>query len=440
MRLAGMKFILVCVFSFLFCQVKAQDTSAHKLHPTDNGLISSQSFADVYLKNPGDNALKITAGAFNYSTAIPFSFTKEIGLGKFIDDELKYDAGRRLKKINYQEFGYDAGISWYHYWSDSSLFRKCVTGVSLSERSVTELRFSKDAFNTVFFGNAMYAGDSAFFTGTGLLNIHFRQLKFNWLRQFGNNDSAWTLSLSASLLQGIDAGYLATGKSSLYTEQNGEYIDLSSAFLYSQSHTSSSSPFAFNGTGLSADLVLSFPMGARSNFIFSVQDAGYIQWNRKSLRYLQDTSIHFEGVEVNNLFSFKDTSFLNINTDSILQLMGVESSEQSFTTRLPMRIGMCYTVTLWQNQAELRAGFEYKTSFDLLPCFFVSLSSFKPKFVYPTVLLSAGGTRVFSAGVGLSKVINDKVFISAGSNDLLGIIAPGTFGSASAFARAGIRF
>lgn len=440
MKSSRIIFSIPFVLLFYLCDTQAQVTDPEIFQPNSEEIISLQSFGDSYLQNPGDNILRVAGHAYNHSRAVPVSFSKNILQQKFINDDLKSLAGKRLKKMNYYEYSYNASLSWYHYWGDSSFFRKCVTGISLSERSVTELQFTRDAFNTVFYGNAMYAGDSAFFTGTGLLNIRFRQLKFSWLKKFGSADSSWTLSLSASLLQGINANHLITGTSSLFTEQNGEYLDLDSRFLYSQSDTSANPLLAFNGTGASADLVLSFPMGKKGNFKFIINDAGFIQWNNKSLHYLQDTSIHFEGVEINNLFSFKDTSFLSMDKDSVLRLMGVKSGNRPFTTHLPMRIGMCYTTSLWQNQAELRAGFQYKPAFDILPVFFISFSMLKPKFVHPAIMLYGGGTQVFNVGVALSKVINDKLFFSIGSEDVLGFVAPGTFGSVSAFMRISVRW
>ncbi len=440
MKSAGIKFSIVIFFLFFLCDTQAQSTNQEMFHLNSEEIVSLQSFGDSYLQNPGDNILRIAGSAYTRSGVVPVSFSKNILQKHFIDDNLKSIASKRLKGMNHYEYSYIASLSWYHYWGDSSFFRKCVTGVSLSERSVTELRFTRDAFNTVFYGNAMYAGDSAFFTGTGLLNIRFRQLKFTWLKRFGSADSSWTLSLSASLLQGINANHLTTGISSLFTEQNGEYLDLDSRFLYSQSNTTDKTLLAFNGTGASADLVLSFPMGAKGNFKFIINDAGFIQWNNKSLHYLQDSSIHFEGIEINNLFSFKDTSFLNIDKDSVLSLMGVKTRERQFTTHLPMKIGMCYTASLWQNQAELRAGFRYKPAFDILPMFFVSFSMLKPKFIQPAIMLYGGGTQVFNAGVALSKVISDKLFFSIGSEDVLGFIAPNAFSSVSAFTRISVRW
>lgn len=439
MKTDKIKFIPFFIL-LLLCNAKAQGFNPEEYQLNDDGIISLQSFGNVYMQRPGDNILKITGSGFNHAAAIPFLFSKNILQQKFIDDDLKSIVSSRLKKMNYQEFGYHAALSWYHYWGDSSVFRKCVTGISLGERAVTELRFTRDAFNTVFYGNAMYAGDSAIFTGTGLLNIHFRQLRFSWSKQFGNADSSWSLSLSASLLQGLNANYLATGISSLFTEKNGEFLDLNSRFLYSQSHTTANSLLSFNGTGASADLMLSFPMGKRGNFKFFINDAGFIKWSTKSLHYLQDTSIHFEGIAVNNLFSFKDSSLLNIDKDSVLQLIGVEQNEKEFTTHPPMKIGMCYTVSLWQNKAEFRAGFQYKPAFNLLPVFFVSFSSFKPGFIHPSVMIYGGGAQLFGVGAALSKVVNDKLSFSVGSEDILGLIAPKTVGSASVFVRVGIRW
>src|SRR5689334_4636162 len=118
-RITGVLLISL-LFSFI---ASAQNTGLID----ENGLFPSPG-SMVKLKN-GDNIIEATADAYNNATAIPFSFTRSLIQGKFIDDNMKGRASERMKNFNYQEFGYNGGISWYHKWSDSSFFRNGVTSV-----------------------------------------------------------------------------------------------------------------------------------------------------------------------------------------------------------------------------------------------------------------------------------------------------------------------
>jgi hypothetical protein len=345
-----------------------------------------------------------------------------------------------MKNFNYDELGYNAGITWYHRWSDSSFLKGSTTSVSLKQRSINELRFTKDAFNVIFYGNAMYAGDSAHFDGSSFLGITFRQLQLGWQKSFGQKDAPWSIFVGVSFLQGITANDLTVTKGNLYTEQNGEYVNLNSDFQYWTSDSTAAQLSNFKGIGASGDVVLSFPLGKKGNFKFAINDLGFIRWSKLSKGYAGDTSIHFEGVQVTNLFAFQDTSFLKVNKDTILKRAGVKQVVQRFTTILPTTISMVYSINVWHNQATLKAGLYYKPAFDPYPLVFASISTYKLKFVYPSLMVSAGGSQGFNAGFALSKVISRRIFITIGSENVLGIIAPNQFTSASAFAALSVKF
>jgi hypothetical protein len=432
----GLFWKLLLIFSFVF-QLNAFAQKPYDL--IDNNVLSLQSADSFHLKQ-GDNVIKVSADARNYSTALPFSFVETLAQNEFVNDNLKNSASSRMKSFNYDEFGYNAGVAWYHRWSDSSIFKGATTSISLKQRSINEIRFTGDAFNLIFFGNAMYAGDSARLDGSKYLGITFRQLQFGWQKSFGTKDTSWSLFVGVSVLQGMSANSLTVAKGNLYTDPNGEYVDLNSSFLYWTSDSTASHLQTFKGIGVSGDIVLSFPVGRKGNFKFAMNDLGFIRWNKQSKGYGSDTSIHFEGVQVNNLFAFQDTSFLKVNKDTLLKRAGVKQVQQHFTTILPTVISMVYSLAVWHNQATLKAGIYYKPSFDPYPLVFVSISTYKLKFVYPSIMVSAGGSQGFNAGIALSKIISKRIYITVGSENILGIVAPNQFTSASAFAALSVKF
>lgn len=93
------------------------------------------------------------------SVSLPFSFSL---LGNdFIDDELKETTSGKLQAKNVLEDGYEA--RFYGNWVQRNLLLKepVMYSVDYSFGGYNSAWFTDELFNTAFYGNAFYAGETA---------------------------------------------------------------------------------------------------------------------------------------------------------------------------------------------------------------------------------------------------------------------------------------
>lgn len=355
-------------------------------------------------------------GVYLNSNTLPFSFSKKIIQSGFIDDELKGNARNYSHNINSVEAGYKYGAGFCKRW------KKNATGLAMSEESISIINYRRDLFNLVFFGNEEYENDTAYLSGSGLVNQDFHRVRFIFSTKSGVGDSSWQINASISYLQGYHVNLFSVGKTKLYTAPMGEYLWLQSKFIYQTNDTSNTGSFAFNGNGISADVCIAFPAG-KSQLLFAINDAGFIYWNKKSLLYGMDTTVQFEGVELENILTNSGASVNNINSDTILNYLGVAQNKNGFNLNLPLRFTFIWNRTINNNKIGLNAGFSFLPQYENGPLFFAS-STFNFKNFYPSVSVSYGGFQAFNMGINLAGSICKHFNWLIGSGQIVSLVMP----------------
>ena len=201
---------------------------------------------------------------------------------------------------------------------------------------------------------------------------------------------------------------------------------------------SSSGSFAWNGTGVTADVCIAFPAG-KSQLLFAINDAGFIHWNKKSLLYGMDTSVQFEGVELENILTGASSSIDHFNTDSILNYLGVVHQQGSFNLNLPLRFSFAWNKMIAENKMALNAGFSFLPQYENYPVFYFS-STLNLKNFSPAVSISYGGMQSFNMGIFLEGKICGRFNWMIGSGQLLSWILPNSLNGIDAYSQVSYSF
>ena len=101
---------------------------------------------------------------------------------------------------------------------------------------------SKDLIELGLFGNGAIAGRELDFNNTFVDFIRFSDIRFS--KSFGNK-----LNASISLLTAHDLQHFRIHEGSLFTEENGEYLNYNIDFTHTYSNTSLNEYFGINGIG-----------------------------------------------------------------------------------------------------------------------------------------------------------------------------------------------
>ncbi|MEI7802032.1 MAG: DUF5723 family protein [Bacteroidota bacterium] len=426
-------------FHFSFFNASAQTTSVtvERNHPRLESSYDGLSWMGPvnhfsFIADSVNTEIFTSGKAYLNGNSLPFSFSKKLLQGGFLDNEIKSNAADHSKEFNTAELGFKYGAGF------CTRLKKHKVGFELGDESISVLYYRRDLFNLVFFGNAQYENDTAFLKGSGLINQDFHRVRFIFSTVSGTADSSWQINASFSLLQGYHVNSLTVGKTNLFTAPMGEYLFLQSKFIYQTNDTSANNNFAFNGTGVSADICIAFPAG-KSQLLFAINDAGYIHWNKKSLFYGMDTSVQFDGIELANILTGASSSLGNYNSDSILNYLGVTQSNVAFNSNLPLRFSFSWNRMIHENKIALNAGFSFLPQYENYPVFYAS-TTFNLKNFSPAVSVSYGGMQAFNMGLFLEGKICKHFNWMIGSGQLLSWLIPDSLNGIDAYSQLSYSF
>ena len=373
-----------------------------------------------------------SAHAYLNGNTLPFQFSQKIFQSAFLTNEIKDNATKRLHNINVAEGGYSYSAGFCTH------LKKHFVGMEVSDQSISMLTYRRDLFQLVFNGNAQFEDDTAFMRGTGLANQDFHRVRFMFSTISGAGDSSLQINAALSYLQGYHVNSLNVGNTRLYTAPMGEYLWLRSQFVYQTNDTSSFSTFAFNGNGVSADIAIAFPAG-KSQLMFSINDAGFISWNKKSLFYGMDTTVTFDGVELENILVNSSAALDSFTTDSLFNYLGVSRTHDAFNLNLPLRFSFSWNKLLHENKVALSAGFTFRPQYENLPVFYCS-SAFLFNHFSPTVSVSYGGLQRFNMGLFLEGKICKHFNYTLGTGQTLSWLLPKQLNGVDGFVKVGYSF
>ena len=228
------------------------------------------------------------------------------------------------------------------------LSNKTSIKLGITQRNFASLITPRTALEFAAYGNSQYKGstmvldelDINLFTASGLT------LGVSRLFDFGSG--RLKLSLDLRLLQGQNLVNISIQNSSLYTEENAEYIDL----VYDYEYNFNSTPKAFSGLGFDLGFSATYWHAQRFKLESWIQGIGNMYWSGDGLKSgTASGEINYEGL----FFTFDELSTigsndeLNSEVDSLKNLMS-PSERDEYTLNLPYTIGLNLSTYLGKNQ------------------------------------------------------------------------------------------
>lgn len=371
------------------------------------------------------------AGFEMNSNAIDIDFAQGFYRGDFIDNERKDRISGRLTNEN--RMGADINYGVFYSWRPDSLFGSSDVSVfvSLKNSEHYDLRYSRDLFRTVFYGNREFAGDTAYLGNFNTQLLRYQKLQFGVL--WSNLDSTAKLGIALSALNAEQYFRMEARNAELMTGADGEYIDFNTSVNVFRSDTSNKGFAQFNGFGISTDIYFEAPYKGKKRkgkILISISDIGLMAWNDRSQTYSRDSLYHFEGVQVNDLFHAGDSSLNHFSADSVFAAI-TEMRTQSFTSSLPATVHLKQT-TYYRN-FELSKGFRYMFNANYKGFYYLEgIYHFRGK-LNAGLNAGFGGYGRFSFGASVNKEFGQGLYVGIASRHLEGLVAPKQFGGAGAF-------
>ena len=379
----------------------------------------AQTFSPVFTEtNPGSS---LGAG-FDYgvnSSSVNIKFFNTFYRGDYIDDDLKQSVFDKTKDKNRLGFDLNYGL-WYVHNPDSVSGKSMSWFVSLRNRQHADALFTGDLFKTYFAGNKQFAGQTAQLGETRFNYINYRQLQLGMSFLSDKGESKVRFGAGLSFLKGEQNLNLFLSKGDVFTDADGQFIDLDMALEVRNSDNSNKKFFDLKGYGAALDLFLGIEK-QKSIIRFELSDFGFIDWNQNAKSTHNDTALRFEGLRIDNLFDIGDSLVNSLDADSIKTDMGFITENIDYSTPLPSMIHLGYTHKTKQN-LYINAGFAYRMAANYSPYIYIGTEhKFKSNFNINT-RFAWGGYGTYNIGLGLSKQFGKAFKVNLGTNNLEGLL------------------
>jgi len=413
----GKKFSFVIIF--FACSIVAQAQ-----------LERAFSLQEFY---PFRKNISLSADYYFGSTAITNKFFNYYYLGKFIDTELKNDVSSRLNDNN-NRLGAGAHASlMYTYKIKEDSAAKNIYFVGIGTRHFAETNFSRDLFELYFRGNKSFEGESADFNNFRFRLMEYDKITWGKLMVSPVDSSKLSFGYSASALLGQRYNDIKLN-GSIYTASHGEYLDVMANGNMHATDSAHTSLASLNGYGASVDFYFHYPLSKSTSLHLLVSDLGFINWNNKTSVIAVDTTYHFEGVEVNDLFDFTDTVLGSSSLTDSAQVNAflTRHTKEKYSTILPVRASLELSY-MYNEKISFTLTDEMMTGNFFRNFMMLSMGWKASGKVYLSLHASYGGYDGFNAGAAGSFLIGKDFALMAGSYSLAGLLFPAYVTSQGAF-------
>lgn len=259
--------------------------------------------------------------------------------------------------------------------------------IGLTQRNFASLVTPRTALEFAAFGNGPYKGSTIVFDNLGIDLFTASGLTLGFSRVFDLGNNKLKLNLNTSLLQGQNLVNVTIRNSSLFTEENAEYVDL----VYDYEYNYNSTPQAFSGLGFDFGFRASYWHAKRFKIESWMEGLGKMYWNGSGLESgTAAGKINYEGL----FFTFDELSTigsndeLNTEVDSLKNLIAPEERD-NYTLNLPYTLGLRLSTYLGKNKL-ISVGAHMVPGYYDLPVLNVGFRHFATSQIYSGINYNTG--------------------------------------------------
>ncbi len=384
------------------------------------------SYSRLHLQhNEYSSIIGINADIYSGSNSIKNKFVNSFLTNSFIDNDLKQTTN--LHDKNY--FGFKNQMNISYSTLHDTLWKVANMGykVSVNSYSFQNMQFSPDFYNLAMYGNKMYEGKTANISGLDINYLTFQSVEFGLFKRFKEPVNGYhTLYLGLSFIKGQNYHYFFLNNGNIYTAPNGEFIDLEIKATYFGSDSVKSNIMTVSGLGASLNFYWAYEdVKHNARFEISFTELGLISWYDNPLNYNADTTIKFEGVEVNNVLNSTNNSYNEVSKDSVINAVFTDKDNRKFNKALPKQFNISYTKIMLEKKYELTLGAGYIFNANqFVPAFYVNNKVILDPNFNLSLLLAYGGYSNFNLGLATSFRIKKRFRAYIGTTNILGFILP----------------
>ena len=358
------------------------------------------------------------------ATTLTNEFINTVYQGGDLSRDLRTRNSDRLKNNNIAGYSLDGGL--YYFFAPDKFRKKVGYYIGIEEHTMSEIRFRQGFYDLLFFGNDAFTGSRVHFNNMKLVSLSYQQIKAGIFKTIHRKGKVHQLGLALGLNIGQKNTTINVNRGSLYTAGLGEYVALDVDMEIQKTDSNRNGIGAFNGYGASVDLHYNFSDVISNEVQVRLSNLGYIRWDRTPENFHRDTTIRYDGFDV-DIFNLNTPLFSENFGDSLLSEIIGSDRQTAYASMLPLDLHLTYTHYFGRSGFSLTIDARekffslYRPWIMLKPGYRLPIKRSSLSF-YP--LLSAGGYGSWNAGLELSAQIGRSTFLSIGSPSLNALFFP----------------
>jgi hypothetical protein len=394
--------------------------------------ISAQSSTDFFADTTQHLSVSLGANYAYGSTVTNSSFLNKFIFGGKIERDEKEKAYNKLSNDN--RLGGDFNFGLKVEIPIDTLFKQTNLSLIAGVENYThfDTEFASDLFKFTFDGNKQFAGERIDIGNTNFNYYALQKLNVGLIRYNDFNGILAKEGIILNLIKAQESQSIKVAEGSLFTEEYGREIEVDLNYLYQSSDTANTGIGAFNGIGVTTDLFTEIILKNGDKVYLGINDLGFVRWNNNSIKIATDSSFHFEGIVVDNIFDLNDSLASNLSRDSIIDDISTENRKNSYFMTMPASVNINYTKVI-NASWKINLGVYHKILSNYFPL--ISLNGYY--YVNPKLVVrghvSYGGYGKLNTGLALSKSVKEYFDIFVGTNNIEAFIMPNLAYSNSGF-------
>lgn len=325
----------------------------------------------------------------------------------------------RMEEIN--RFGANAHASFDVFSFSDSLFGKQNLGLKLGVSSVYSLStgFDKDLFELTFLGNAQMLGDTV---ELGPFYGDFQVFQKYGVGVFDKRNLSF---VQLSYVSGQEMQQIRIDRARMFTSTSGDEIQLDYTGEYHVADTSKSGLGQTKGMGFCIDGDFNLPLENNKGIVsLSVRNLGFINWSSRTDNYRVDSSFVWTGVNVDDVIALSEDG---LEMPSFKDTLGIESIKDQKLLALPTSFHFRMLRKL-NGRKSYEAGLMVMPGRTSLPFIYGGFNHFVAPGLLLTERVTFGGFGNLNIGLEAQWLLNNRLYLRAGTNQMLGFISSNSRG------------
>ncbi len=404
--------IFCLVLGFNLFQVSLAQTPSILLLTSDSSFRQSSSMIQLF------------GNGLTGSNSLDNGFISKSIFGGHLDDAHLDKIYNNMKSQNRAGFLATGGLELLNF--SDTIFNKPQWGLraGFSTNYHGYLSFNRDLYKTIYRGNKSFAGQSV---DIGPLVGGYQSWQKFGVGIFNKNHLS---SLSISLVAGQQYQSLIVDNAKLYTSNTGDSLSLSYMGDYMRSDSLRKGFANGSGLGLALDFNYNIPLPEQKGLIsISIQDIGFISWNKQSRTYKFDSLTKWTGLEANNLFKLDNDS---LNLPNLQDSLQYSREAKGFSSVLPASIHLRYS-RFFSKKHLYEAGISIWPNRAAVPYLYAGVSHFFGEHFMLSERINYGGYGNFSFGLEAQWMPRGTWLIRVGTNNAEALVSKRTYGVSGLF-------